>query len=169
MQTSKIRDEIYAQIDESYTTVYNAQRELMKMVAQRELARKVDASKKDETTNYEFRLEMSGVGFVCRWLNVKFYKNNGKIVRVVKSISLPKSLKYEKRQFAYAEDWELDLIIQIEEVVSKIRKYVRNLTKSHTNLIHASKSLGLEFNSIDIKHRIDLPKLSISEIKKGMS
>ncbi|MEZ9060492.1 conjugative transfer protein MobI(A/C) [Vibrio pelagius] len=169
MNTTKIRDEIYAQIDESYLTVYNTQRELMKLIAKRELSRKSDPTRKSELTNYEFRLEMSGVGFVCRWLNIKFYNNNGKTVRVVKSVAIPRSGKYEPQHFRFAEEWELELILQVEEVISLIRKYVRNLTKAHTSLICANKAIGIEFKTIDIKYRLDLPKLSIAEIKKGMA
>jgi len=88
---------------------------------------------------------------------------------VVKSVSIPRTGKYDRQHFRFAQEWEMDLILKMEEVVSQIRRYVKNLVKAHASLISANKAIGLKAETIDIKHRLDLPKLSIADIKKGMA
>ena len=88
---------------------------------------------------------------------------------MVKSVSIPRTGKYDRQHFRFAQEWEMDLILKMEEVVSQIRRYVKNLVKAHASLISANKAIGIETKTIDIKHRLDLPKLSMSDIKKGMA
>ncbi|BEI26550.1 conjugative transfer protein MobI(A/C) [Vibrio fluvialis] len=169
MSYEAIQAAIYAQINEEYEMVRFTQMAWMRKVAERELSRRGDASRRTESTNYEFRLEYSGAAFLCRWFRIQFVKRGSKTIRVIKSIAIPKDGQYKRAQFKHAEEWELSMIEQIEEVVSKHRVSVKLLMKAHQSLLSAAKSCGEKLDTIQIKDRVEPLTTSIKGYKEKLS
>ncbi|NGZ66580.1 hypothetical protein G6Z92_06220 [Vibrio aestuarianus subsp. cardii] len=164
-----IRDAIYAQIDAEYELARAVQELWMRKVAERELSRKKDASRRDESTNYEFRLEFNGASFNCRWIRVQFVKRGTKTIRVTKSIAIPKDGKYKISQFKYANEWESNIISQMEEALWPIRNSTKHLMKAMINVRYGAKSSGITLDSIAISDRVSPTTQSIQAYKRRLS
>lgn len=169
MSYEAIQAAIYAQINEEYEMVRFTQMAWMRKVAERELSRRGDASRRTESTNYEFRLEYSGAAFLCRWFRIQFVKRGSKTIRVIKSIAIPKDGKYKRAQFKHAREWELEMIEEMEEVLYSHRSVVKNLMKSHFHLLAASKYSHEPLKSIPIKERVIPITASIKGYKEKFS
>ncbi|CAH0543272.1 conjugative transfer protein MobI(A/C) [Vibrio marisflavi] len=164
----EIRDEIYQKIDQLYGEAVHIQRVWMKQVAEREINRTYRENKKSESTNYEFRIELSECSFSLRWFRVQFFKSGNKTNRIRKAIAIPASGKYKATQFRYAEDWELQSILQMEDVLSNIRVKVKHLMKMHHLAIAVSNVDNNKLITIPIKERVELPPYSIKKFKEQL-
>lgn len=169
MSFAAIQAAIYAQIDREYEGAKFVHSVWMRKVAERELSRRGDASRRTESTNYEFRLEYKGVSFICRWFRVQFVKRGSKTIRVVKAIAIPREGKYKRAQFKHAREWELEMIEEMEEVLYSHRSVVKNLMKSHFHLLAASKYSHEPLKSIPIKERVIPITASIKGYKEKFS
>jgi len=161
------RDCLYSLIDQNYERAVQIQRVWMKKIAEREVRRTYSTERNKEKTNYEFRIELSTIGFACRWVRIQFVKHGLKITRVVHTVAMPESGKYRASQFKHAEPWELELITQMEESLGKIRSQVKLLTKAHQSLIASSKhsEFAKPIQSVAIKHRVEPSPYSIKQFK----
>lgn len=168
MTTEEVRASIYKKIDELYDSAKIIQELWMRKIAQRELSRKDDASRREESTSYEFRLEFNGPTFVCRWIEVRFVRNGNRTTRLTKSIAVPRDGKYKSSQFKRAEDWELTIIEQMEEALSKIRNTNKNLMKAVIYVQYAAKANGEKLKPVPIKERVTPTSHSIKKFKSQL-
>lgn len=165
---NEIRDEIYTKIDALYSEAVFVQRAWMKEIAERESQRTFSSHKKNESTNYEFRIELSDCSFSLRWFRVQFVKRGEKTLRIRKAISIPASGKYKNTQFRYADDWELKSIMEMEDVLSNIRVKVKHLMKMHHLAIAISVIDKDKLIKIPIKERVEPSPFSIKQFKKQL-
>ncbi|ELA9367431.1 hypothetical protein QUN99_003321 [Vibrio parahaemolyticus] len=168
MYFKSIQEAIYKQIDDEHESVRFVQMTWMRKIAQRELSRQNDTSRRTESTNYEFRVEYKGASFSCRWLRIKFVKRGQKVLRLVDSITIPKDDRYKREQFKYAEEWELEIIEQMEEALWQHRRVVKNLMKSHRHLLEASKYGNEKLTTIPLKSRVGEYTESIKKFKEKL-
>lgn len=165
----EIQQAIYKKIDDLFDDAQYLIMVWMKEVAKREKHREGTALGREERTNYEFRIELSGPSFRMRWFNVKFVKRAGKAVRITKPVSLGESDKVGSKKFPFAQDWEMELILNVEEQASKIRAQLKHLMKAHQSLTYAAKAAGIsDFKPVPIKQRVTITKYSISEFKQKL-
>ena len=156
-----LRDEIYKRIDLIYEAVCDAQSGWMRKVAMSE----VNRTTMEERTNYELRIEFSGPSFTIRWFSFQFVRHGNKKTRVVKSISIPRSGKYQRSQFRKAQDWEMELIMAIEDSISSYRVQIKHLMKTHQSLMYLSKESSRPIEAVPMKKRVTKPNHSISNYK----
>ena len=165
---NEIRDSIYRVIDELYRDSQMYQEIWMRKIAEREVNRSRQKGKSTEATNYELRLEMSGPSFRIRWMKVLFVRHGEKYTRVVKSIPVPESCQYKKKNFPKAEDWELEIILMIEEGMASVRKQLKHLMKSHQSLTYAAKEKGQSLEVLPLRSRIEPRNISIKMFKNNL-
>lgn len=168
----EIQEAIYKKIDDLFDDAQYIIMVWMKEVAKREKNREGTALGREERTNYEFRIELSGPSFRLRWFNIKFVKRTGKglkPLRVAKPVSLGEFDKVGIKKFPLAQDWELELIQNVEKHASEIRAQLKHLMKAHQSITYAAKAAGIsDFKPVPIKQRVTITKYSISEFKQKM-
>jgi hypothetical protein len=167
---TSLRGSIYVAIDTLYDEALLYQKIWMRQVAKKELelASKTN-SNLDDRTSYQLRIELSGASFVIRWMHIRFIKNNGKFIRLQKAVSIPRSGKYTKANFGYAAEWEIRMILELEDQLAPIRVQLKHLMKSHQSIGYASKAIGKELKATHIKERVTPADFSISKFKTKMS
>lgn len=163
----EIQNAIYTELDMLYDEAKLYLEIWMTRVAKRELQRKNNPANK-ERTNYYLALEFNGLAFRPRWFRVQFVKNGQRTLRLSKSLSVPKNNQYSIAQFKYAEDWELDLIEEVEEGLSIVRKKVALLMKAHQSIIGAAKIDNEPLIVSSCKERVEVTTQSIAKIKESI-
>ncbi len=136
-------------------------------IAERESNRQYGVNIQKESTNYELNLDFSGASFSVRWFNVGFVRNGTRVVRLRKSIAVPKNRRYTEANFKKAEPWELEIILQIESVMFPIRNQLISLMKAHYNILMAAKSGGIKINTMDLRERVTPKEISIKMFKEN--
>ncbi|PMP14078.1 hypothetical protein BCS93_04625 [Vibrio breoganii] len=162
-----VQQAIYVELDKIYDEAKMYLEFWMGRVARREVSRS-NNKQNQEFTNYALLLEFNGNAFRIRWQRIQFVKHGTKVIRLTKSISVPKTLRYPKSSFRYADDWELDLILEVEEGVHILRKKVSALMKAHQTMLNASKLDGDELVVSSCRERVQPTTKSIAEIKKSL-
>jgi hypothetical protein len=160
--------ELYKGIDGLYEETTDYYRLWMRHVAQREVSRLNNGLKHKESTRYELRLELKTVGFGIYWYSVRFVKNGSRLVRLCKMIALPKTGQYTKANFKDATEWELNLILNAEEQLGRVRKQLKHLVSAHTSVLLSSKATGVKVKQIPISKRVNKIDLTIQDIKKQL-
>jgi len=166
-----LRDAVYSAIDALYEDAVLYQKIWMRQVAKKELelAGKIN-SKLDDRTSYQLRIELSGASFIIRWLHVKFTRNNGKLIRLNKAIAIPRNGKYTKANFGYAAEWELNMIVELEDQLAPIRFQLKHLMKAHKSIWYAARGVANnDLKIVSIRERVTPPDFSISKFKEKMS
>ncbi|GAM71717.1 hypothetical protein JCM19236_6300 [Vibrio sp. JCM 19236] len=163
----EVQQAIYRELDNLYDEAKLYLEIWMGRIAEREVKRKNNKNNR-EFTNYSLSLEFNGNAFRIRWFRIQFVKNGEKTIRLAKAISVPKSHHYPPSSFSKADDWELDLITQIEEGVSVIRKKVNYLMRAHKNVIGASSLDDEPLIASSCKERVQVTTKSIAKIKESL-
>lgn len=162
-----IQADIYNELDELYNQAKVYLEIWMGQIAKREIARK-SLTNSDEKTNYNLALEFNGNAFRIRWFHYQFIKTGRKTVRVTKAIAIPESLRYTRSQFKYADDWELKIIEETEEVLYFIRYKVKYLMKMHRLLVSGAKYEHEPLVVSSSKDRVSKTTQSIKKIKEQL-
>ncbi|WP_028865263.1 conjugative transfer protein MobI(A/C) [Psychromonas aquimarina] len=163
---TELKDKLYSVIDSLYIDTVMYQEMWMAKIAKRELSLSDNDYKNNQAIKYQLRVEFSGSGFIIRWLTCKFVRNNSKVIRLTKAIAIPRNGMYSKDKFKDASEWELALILELENILGPIRNQLKHLMKCHISLRNASKAIGEKFDAIDIKHRVEIPTASIKGFKE---
>lgn len=169
MSRISIRNAIYDEIDSLYQQCVDIQVLWMKKIAKRELQRSQKKTSVKEMTNYELRIEFTDCAFTARWLRVQFITRGKNTFRVVDAVTIPKTNIHNMSQFKYAKEWELEIIKQIEEPLSSIRKQVKNLMNAHRAVIYADKAdmfAQEKLTKIKMADRVEVRKNTIKQFKE---
>lgn len=165
----KVIDAIYEEVDELYNTADVIQGSWMRSIAERELNRNYTDIANRESTNYELRIEFTGISFRIRWIEYQFVKRGSKTIRVTRNVSMPESGKYKMSQFKKADEWELIIIGHIETAVAPIRYKLKHLGKAHNSIVWASKQdKRNQLQVREIKDRVERKVRSIKSIKESL-
>ncbi|WP_413694440.1 conjugative transfer protein MobI(A/C) [Psychromonas sp. KJ10-2] len=147
---SELQKNIYKAVDELYSDAVTYQEMWMRNIAKRELSLSSGDYQNGQELTISFPLIFQDSGFSMRWMKHRFIRNNNKLARLVKSISLPVSESTKKRSFKDASDWELSLILEVEEHLAPIRKELKHLMKMHLLLGYSVAASGGNFKAIKI-------------------
>ncbi|GAD91274.1 hypothetical protein VHA01S_080_00140 [Vibrio halioticoli NBRC 102217] len=163
----EIQTAIYNEIDKLYDEAKFYLEFWMTKVAKREVQR-VNNKSNREYTNYSLSLEFSGVAFRSRWFRVQFVRNGDKTIRLSKSIAVPRNNIYSKSNFKYADDWEVELIEQVEFGLGPIRNKLKLLMKAHQNILLATKNDKTPLLALPCRERVNVTTRSIAKIKESL-
>ncbi len=165
-QYETLQKNIYGSIDELYMEAVSVQEIWMMKVARKELSLSANDYREGQGTKYELRIDISGPSFILKWLSCDFHRNGKKIVRVARSISIPRNGKYTIANFKDASKWELDLILEMENHLAPIRNQTKHLMKCHFSLGWAVTASGNQMETSKIKDRVTAPTVSIKHYKE---
>lgn len=163
---SDLQNHLYTAMNELYRKAKIRQQLWMRKIAKRELSFSADDYKNDLRIKYQLRIEFSGPSFIIRWFRYDFYRNGGKLVRVVKSVPSPKNGKYTKGHFKDASEWELDVILRLEFALSKIRAQTKILMDCHRAFLCAIKIENVDIPVKNLCFRVSPNPASIKTYKE---